>query len=214
MVSTQPGVNSVDAQSCSSVITLPWLRFLAAPAKLQAPHSPAGEGLLPSWLTLGMCFTGACSAQAQGREQHPGAFPDTRMRGGRLCRGRKYPQSNSWELLPLAGWVCSSGKFNQVLQWQQIPICTTSPRHWGQRALGTQQPRCPQSSSCTDSGRKSPPGAGLDYHSCIPHGFLFLHLQKQMLHLLKSPRNQQLCSKTSSESSSASTAPAGLILLA
>lgn len=66
MVSTQPGVNSVNAQSCSSIITLPRLWFLAAPAKLQAPHSPAGEGLLPSWLTPGMCFTGA-SAQHRRR---------------------------------------------------------------------------------------------------------------------------------------------------
>lgn len=207
MVGTRAGVDSVKAQSCSSAITLPWLWFLAAPASLQAPHSPSGEGLLQAGAVFYRDSLSTVTGQGAASQSRPG-HKDER---GKALQVQKIPQGNSWELLQLPGWVCSSGEFSQVLQWQQSPVCTTSG-HWGHRAGA--QPRCPQSSSCPDSGRKSPLGAGLDYHSCIPHGCLFLHLQKQMLHLLKSPRNQQLCSKTSSESSSTNTAPAGLILLA
>lgn len=49
---------------------------------------------------LGMCFTGACSAQAQARAQHPRADLDTRTRGRRSADGE-----NTHRVIP--GSCCS-----------------------------------------------------------------------------------------------------------
>lgn len=71
---------------------------------------------------LGLCFTGTCSAQSQGREQHPRADLGTRTRGGRLCRCRKYPRAIPGSCCSCLGGFAAQGSSAKSYSGSRAPF--------------------------------------------------------------------------------------------
>lgn len=153
--------------------------------------------MLPSCLTLGMCFTG--TGQGAASRSRPG-----HTRGGRLCRWRKYPWSNSWQLLQLAGWAQGnstksySGSREAPLAPHLLDTGDRERDHNNSHVVPGAPPALTLAGKAHwEQGWTITAASLMDFSSSISRSRCCIH------HVL---RNQQLCSKPS-----CSEAPAGTI---